>query len=46
MSKLTDTFLNCRYLYLKGIGQMDDGTLRLVLLEATEGSAVDAAKTL
>lgn len=23
MSKLTDFFLNCRYLYLKGIGQIE-----------------------
>ncbi|MEK6318967.1 MAG: hypothetical protein V4807_31520 [Burkholderia gladioli] len=44
MSKLTDIFLDCRYLYLRGIGQLDDGTLRLVLLEATEGGAVDLAK--
>ncbi|WP_407853830.1 hypothetical protein [Burkholderia gladioli] len=44
MSKLTDIFLDCRYLYLRGIGQLDDGTLRLVLLEATEGGAVDSAK--
>lgn len=44
MSKLTDIFLDCRYLYLRSVGQMADGTFRLVLLEATEGGTVDAEK--
>lgn len=44
MSKLAGIFWDCRYLYLRGVGQLGDGTLRLVLLEAAEGGAVDSTK--
>lgn len=44
MSELTDIFQDCKYLYLGRVGEMADGTLQLIVMEAVDGGPADTSK--